>query len=203
MINKLIQKLTDKLNKKEEQLEEYKFSTEEIENLTEQNKKKLELLKTNEKKEQKPNFTSVSKKLDGLLDNNTNEEPEIKETIEEIPIETQEEKQQDSYINLTEKNQEIIMNNWNKINLNEIDKDIIEGKEILNHNYNITYGEQAARFVHNIRKKYEIVICYLIGFNNEKKGILNKTIFSNHIDDEWKNLNQYIKILEKIRNFRK
>ena len=60
-----------------------------------------------------------------------------------------------------------------------------------------------AKFIHLIRKRYEVVICYLIGFNNEKKGIYDKTIFSSRIDDEWKFLNQYIKVLEKIRSFRK
>ena len=95
------------------------------------------------------------------------------------------------------------MNSWNEINLNEIDKDIINGKDILNHNYNITYGDNALKFVHDIRKKYEVVICYLIGFNNEKNGIMNKTIFSDKVDNEWKYLENYIKLLEKIRNFRK
>ena len=95
------------------------------------------------------------------------------------------------------------MNCWNKIDLQQIDKDIIEGKDLLNHNYNITYGENAAKFVHDIRKKYEVVICYLIGFNNEKKGIMNKTIFADRVDDEWKFLSNYIKLLEKIRSNRK
>ena len=95
------------------------------------------------------------------------------------------------------------MKSWEKLDLQQIDKDIIEGKDLLNHNYNITYGENAAKFVHDIRKRYEVVICYLIGFNNEKRGIDNKTIFSNKLDDEWKYLSNYIKLLEKIRSFRK
>ena len=95
------------------------------------------------------------------------------------------------------------MEKWNEIDIKEIDKDIMDGKEILNHNYTITYADEAEKFIHDIRKKYEIVICYLIGFNNEKKGIFDKTIFSLKMDDEWKHLAQYIKILEKIRNFKK
>ena len=98
---------------------------------------------------------------------------------------------------------DIIIEKWSLINEGEIAKDIIEGKDIINHNYNIDYGENAARFVHNIRKKYEVVVCYLIGFNNEKNGIMNKTIFSDKIDNEWKYLENYIKLLEKIRNFKK
>ena len=113
------------------------------------------------------------------------------------------EKDKDSFVNLSKENQELIMNKWNLIDLNMVDKDILLGKDILNHNYNITYGDDAARFVHDIRKKYEVVICYLIGFNNEKKGIVNKTIFSDKMDNEWKFLENYIKVLEKIRSFRK
>lgn len=235
IFNKIYTKLKNKLNNKDDELiEEYKFSTEEIEDLNEQNKQKIELLKQGTTKQKKVSFTSVSKKLDGLINEKKIEEKEesknkIEENlieknkienkeVEDIKIEnniiendekkvkvTDEKKEEpkDSYINLTEKSQEIVMNSWKNINLTEIDKDIIEGKEILNHNYNITYGDSAARFVHNIRKKYEIVICYLIGFNNEKKGIPNKTILSDRVDDEWKYLSNYIKLLEKIRSFRK
>lgn len=112
-------------------------------------------------------------------------------------------KQENSYIHLSASNQKLIMEQWNKIETNVIDQDIIKGKDILNHNYTITYADEAARFVHDIRKKYEVVLCYLIGFNNEKKGIYDKVIFSSIMDDEWKFLKQYIKILEKIRNFKK
>lgn len=213
--------------------EEYMFSSKEIEDLKEQNKQKIENLKNETNKRKKVSFTSVSKKLNGILDEqpkqditenidigeestsiekNQLEQEEIstkKEESKEEKIPTEKAKKEEtsskenSYINLTEKNQEIIMKSWNEIDLQQIDKDIIEGKDLLNHNYNITYGDNAARFVHNIRKKYEIVICYLIGFNNEKKGIMNKTIFADRIDDEWKFLSNYIKLLEKIRSFRK
>jgi len=129
-----------------------------------------------------------------------------KETIEEI-IETteeiKEEQPKNSFINLNPEHQKLVMEKWNAINLNKIDKDIIDGKDLLNHNYTITYADDAAKFIHHIRKEYEIVICYLIGFNNEKQGIFEKTIFSNKIDEEWKYLNNYIKILEKIRSFKK
>ena len=97
----------------------------------------------------------------------------------------------------------MVSDKWNEIRLNQIDNDIIDGKDLLNHNYTITYADEATKFIHYIRKEYEIVICYLIGFNNEKQGIYDKTIFSSKIDDEWKHLNSYIKILEKIRNFKK
>ena len=91
------------------------------------------------------------------------------------------------------------MDKWKEININKIDKDIIDGKNLLKSNYTITYADEAAKFIHYIRKEYEVVICYLIGFNNEKQGIKNKTIFSSKMDNEWKYLSNYIKILEKIR----
>ena len=244
MVNKLITKVKNiviKTKSNETTDEEYKFSTEEIENLQEQNKQKIENLKKGSFKQKKVTFTSVSKKLSGILDEPTSKEEssdtenvtieetkidnDLTENIEdkkldnekksnnitdeEISIDEQnneneqDKTENDSYVNLSPKNQEIIMKSWEAIDLQQIDRDIIEGKDLLNHNYNITYGDNAAKFVHEIRKKYEIVICYLIGFNNEKKGIPNKTILSNKVDDEWKYLSNYIKLLEKIRSFRK
>lgn len=256
MVNKLISKIKNTMTKNKNlyplEDNEFMFSTKEIEDLTEQNKQKLENLKKGTEKKKTLSFTAVSKKLNGILDEPKEEvsptddisssdiqtietaeekkEPEeqlssvpednkeekevllesVKEVSLEEPIEEKVQKDQpitpeekDSYINLSEKNQSIIMNCWNKIDLQQIDKDIIEGKDLLNHNYNITYGENAAKFVHDIRKRYEVVICYLIGFNNEKKGIMNKTIFADRVDDEWKFLSNYIKLLEKIRSNRK
>ena len=235
VVTKLLKKIKSKISNKEDSLiEEYKFSNEEIEDLSEQNKQKLETLKTETNKKKNISFTAVNKKLNGILDENpkTEEQVElskenietnieedtndenipIKENIEDAVIEEKskeelkikkEENLENSYINLSEKNQEIIMKSWNNIDLQQIDKDIIGGKDLINHNYNITYGDNAAKFVHDIRKRYEVVICYLIGFNNEKKGIMNKTIFADKVDDEWKYLNKYIKLLEKIRSFRK
>lgn len=128
------------------------------------------------------------------------EEIENKEQIKEG---LKEEQPKNSFINLNEEYQKIVMNKWKEIDYKQLDKDIIDGKDLLNHNYTITYADDAAKFIHNIRKKYEVVICYLIGFNNEKKGIYEKTIFSDKMENEWKHLNNYIKVLEKIRSFRK
>ncbi|MCI6265931.1 MAG: hypothetical protein MR598_03680 [Erysipelotrichaceae bacterium] len=108
-----------------------------------------------------------------------------------------------SFIHLNSEHQKLVMEKWNEIDSNQIDKDIMAGKELLNHNYTITYPDDASRYIHHIRKCYEVVICYLIGFNNEKKGIYETTIFSSRMEDEWKYLNQYIKVLEKIRSFKK
>lgn len=233
MVKKVILKLKNKLRKNKDysQLEEeYKFSVEEMQDLNEQNKQKLENLKLNNKNVSKVSFTSVSKKLDGIVDNfnvdeipikegisldsdvieDDNDEDSLKDGKKVLDLQSSEddlkelsEKKENSYINLTDDDQKVIMDSWDNIDLQQIDKDIIEGKDLLNHNYNITYGDNAAKFVHDVRKKYEIVLCYLIGFNNEKRGIFNKTIFADRVDDEWKYLSNYVKLLEKIRSNRK
>ena len=107
-----------------------------------------------------------------------------------------------SFVHLEEEYQEIIMSKWNSIDINEIDNDIIQGKDLLNHNYTITFPDEATKYINKMRKKYEVIISYLIGFNNEKKGINNKITFADDPDNEWKYLNYYIKLLEKIRNFK-
>ena len=204
--------------------DEYAFSLKELETMEEENHKKIKDLKRNvinlkEKDEiiinnvenSSINDEEVIEEKQEILDEEVLtevEEAQIEEYLEVINEEDEKddeelEKDKDSFVNLSKENQELIMNKWNLIDLNMVDKDILLGKDILNHNYNITYGDDAGRFVHDIRKKYEVVICYLIGFNNEKKGIVNKTIFSHKMDNEWKFLENYIKVLEKIRSFRK
>lgn len=182
---------------------EYAFSTEELETINKQNKQKILELKQDifeSKKEvkEKINTDEVLSKIETNIDNDvTGPIPIIdippKEDIKE------EIKEESSYINLSVDEQKLVMNKWKEINTNKIDKDIIDGKNLLKTNYTITYADEAAKFIHYIRKEYEVVICYLIGFNNERQGIKNKTIFSSKIDDEWKYLSNYIKILEKIR----
>ena len=209
LVQKLINKVKNKFNKQKQDLNnnyEYAFSLEEIEYIHKQNKQKIQELKEDifKKKKDKPKTDEILSKIE------TNIEPTT-EVIEPTPRQEELEKEppkkeevnNNSYINLSKEHQDIVMKKWNEINLNKIDKDIINAKDLLNHNYTITYADDAARFIHYIRKEYEVVITYLIGFNNEKQGILNKTIFSDKTDNEWKYLNSYIKILEKIRNFKK
>ena len=132
---------------------------------------------------------------DNIVEENTDDyDAKIEEVAENI-----EPQPKNSFINLSPEHQQLVMDKWNEIKQSKIDKDIIDGKDLLNHNYTITYADEALKFIHYIRKEYEVVICYLIGFNNEKQGIYDKTIFSDKIDNEWKYLNNYIKILEKIR----
>lgn len=222
--NTFFNKLKNKLTKNNNTLNynsEYAFSDEEIETINKENKKKLETLKeqtiTHKNKDNTKKTLEVLSKLSNHEEpiDEIKEEPNLKEQPEETPTTTNQEitinnvvemeikpKPKQSYIALEPKYQQLIMDKWNEINLNDIEKDIIAAKDLLNHNYTITYADDTARFIHNIRKKYEVVICYLIGFNNEKQGIYDKTIISNNIDDEWKHLNTYIKILEKIRNFK-
>lgn len=153
-------------------------------------------------------------KEEEVLEEQENEEiPLEREEVEEedkgevVEISKEEEslkeEKKNSFIHLSPEHQRLVMEKWNEIDSSLIDKDIMEGKDLLNRNYTITYADDALEYIHHIRKCYEVVICYLIGFNNEKKGIYEKTIFSTSMDEEWKYLNNYIKVLEKIRSFRK
>ena len=224
-VHKFINKVKDKFIKQKPvngNTYEYAFSNEEIESISKQNKQKIIELKQNiipKKKDNKPNTDEVLSKIETLIESDN----EVTEPIDNLKEETIQEEDiveentyvddnkieelvsdiepqpKTSFINLNPEHQKLVMDKWNEIKNSQIDKDIIDGKDLLNHNYTITYADEAAKFIHYIRKEYEVVICYLIGFNNEKQGIMNKTIFSDKIDNEWKHLNSYIKMLEKIR----
>ena len=178
-------------------MNEYAFSKEEMDELQKENKQKIQELKKEtiepKEKEEVLNETELN---DSILNEENQEELEV---VEETKLE---EPSQMSYIHLEEEHQKLIMQKWEEIDLNEIEDDITIAKDLLNHNYTITYTEDAARLIHEIRKKYETVLCYLIGFNNEKKGIYEKTYFSDNLDNEWQYLNYYIKLLEKIKGFK-
>lgn len=212
-INKILTKVKNKFTKNKgayPKISEYAFSDEEIESINKENKQKILELKQNifTKKESvsKSKTEEVLSKIEPTQEEQQPEDTEDESkqdiTIEE-PIEDQipEEKEEphSSFINLSPDHQKLVMDKWNEIKPSKIDKDIIDAKDLLNHNYTITYAEDATKFIEYIRKEYEVVICYLIGFNNEKQGIINKNIFSDKIEDEWKYLSSYIKMLEKIR----
>ena len=203
VLSKFVHKVKDKLKNnqiEEDEANEYIFNTKDLDEL---NKDNIEKIKELKKDILKPN--KKEEILENVSLNETILNKENSETIEEVEIDEDKEEpkeKKNSFINLEKEHQELIMNKWKNIDITEIEKDILEAKDLLHHNYTITYADDAARFVHNIRKKYEVVLCYLIGFNNEKKGIPEKTFFSDHIDNEWKYLNYYIKILEKIKNFK-
>lgn len=231
LINKVKDKFTKRKTTYQNNFE-YAFSTEEIESINKKNKQKIQELKQDifsKKQDNKPNVDTdeILSKVETNIERDdsvtepiqsNNEEPQQITKLQELTVESIQEEstvdeniiieeikpqQKNSFIHLSLEHQKYVMDKWNEIKTNKIDKDIINGKDLLNHNYTITYADDAARFIHYIRKEYEVVICYLIGFNNEKQGIYDKTIFSSKIDDEWKHLNSYIKILEKIRNFKK
>lgn len=107
-----------------------------------------------------------------------------------------------SYINLSPDKQEIIMNSWKNVDITKLNNDIEKGQDLINHNYTISYCDNANKFIAEIRKRYDIIIKYLIGFNNEKQGIYDKTSFSKEKKDEWRYLNNYIKLLEKIKTIK-
>ena len=228
IINKLFNKVKDKFTKQKQNnynIYEYTFSDEEIESINKQNKQKILELKQgmtlkSKQDKTKPNTLEVLSKLEeekeitepsSKLEEKKDEEPPIEEPKEENSIEIQENKKEDpeesqetktSFINLNKEHQNLVMTKWKEINLTKIDKDIIDAKDLFNHNYASYYAKESMKFIEYIRREYEVVICYLIGFNNEKQGIMNKTIFADSFDEEWKHLNSYIKILEKIRKNR-
>ncbi len=253
-VQKLMTKIKNKFSQKQKaypSMSEYVFSPEEIDHLSQENKKKILELKQNtfstkeykqkiihQKEEVTVNHqeeNSLTKEDDTVINNidvledtlvkslsniqefSQKKEKEVCSSQEVISddvknkhdsnleekLEKKKEFGQTSFLSLSLEHQNLIMEKWNKIDLNEIDKDILYGKDLLNHNYTITYADDAARFIHKIRKEYEVVICYLIGFNNEKKGIMNQTIFSDKVDNEWHYLSSYIKMLEKIRGTKK
>lgn len=193
VVNKFFSKIKDKLNNNNKNIYpqacEYSFSSSELDDLSKQNKENIEKLRTN------------------FIDNNRKKEVTIVKdnVVEEIAEEDVKEEEivdnnYNSYINLSSDRKDIIMKRWNSIDLVRLDKDIDKGKDILAHNYTITYGDDALAYIYRIRDEYDILIEYLIGFNNEKKGLFNKTVFSDKIDNEWRYLNNYIKVLEKIRD---
>lgn len=235
IIHKFVAIVKNKLksNKKiNPSVNEYAFSSEEINDLNRKNREKiLELkqdpftkeLKVNSHMKEKdvssevqlssvllkeidPKETSEGNSQKSVLDDKGFED-EKEENETETKLDEQEEVKeklvfQESFINLSSEHQKVVMEKWNYLNSQQLDRDIMMGKELLNHNYTITYAEEALNYIYEIRKKYDIVISYLIGFNNEKKGIMGKTLFSSRLEEEWQYLSQYIKILEKIRSFK-
>lgn len=109
----------------------------------------------------------------------------------------------DNYSNPNSDVQMMIKRELIKLDVKELDKYIVKGKDILNHNYSINYGEDALRYVYIIRDKYTALVEYFIGFNNEKKGIYNKKIFSDKMDNEWHFLKNYVIILETLKKLKK
>lgn len=228
VFKKVINRVKDKMHKKNSypQELEYVFSDDEINKLANENKKKMLALKNNkiikksknidrnvdeliidnldgdvkdnrkdildyvDSNRDKVTYTKIVKKLNGEL---------VEEvTSEDVNISDRKEK----YIELSDELQEKINEAIDSVNLIVLDNYIIKGKDLLQHNYTITYGEESLRFIYQVRNEFEVLIEYLIGFNNEKKGIYDKTIFSDKLDNEWHYLKNYIKILEHIRSIK-
>lgn len=203
IVQKLIHSIKNKITKHSKidtSINEYAFSSEDLEELTKDNKEKLKELKKSTIHTKKQEVLDEEKLNDSILSQEieaTNTDIKAEEIKEEI-----QEKKEKSFINLEKEHQELIMKKWQEIDLTEIEKDILLAKDLLNHNYTITFADDATKFIHDIRQKYEVVLSYLIGFNNEKKGIYQKTFFGDNLDNEWIHLKHYIKVLEKIRNFK-
>lgn len=229
IVNKFFGKLKNKFSTSNQnnypQNSDYAFSFEELNTLEKQNKEKIKELKKEVIESSRKKNTNIIKKetfdpleikevasknqdIDEInnkkdldkVDNESLDDNNDKDTV--IEIETVVENK-DSFINLSEERKKIIMTKWSSIDIVKLDKYINNGKDILAHNYTITYGDDALKYIYMVRDEYNILIEYLIGFNNEKKGIYNKIIFSDRLDNEWRYLANYIKILEKIRSVKK
>lgn len=179
-------------------LDDYSFSGEELDDLTKQNMEEIDKLRSG--------YKNKDNNIDNNKDNTYVSVNDVKDIDEDIVSDNEDELyvydngNDTGYINLSSERRENIMKRWNSIDLVSLSKDIDRGKDILEHNYIITYPDMALSYIYAIRDEYDILIEYLIGFNNEKKGIMDKNIFSSKLDDEWRYLNSYIKILEKIKS---
>ena len=195
-------KLKNRFNNKKDnypQFSEYSFSGEELDSLSRQNIDEINKLRTGFKVNKDKKIEEDNSNLDAivLLDKDI----VVKEDNADNNIEKEDNKEEyNGYVNLSSDTRENIMKRWNSIDIVRLTHDIYEGKDILDHNYTITYADNALEYIYRIRGEYDILIEYLIGFNNEKKGVLNKNIFSDRLDNEWKYLKNYIKVLEKIKN---
>lgn len=203
VFGKLINKFKFHKNNKSYPSMDCAFSDDEIKNISKDNKEKISMLKKNDIIEEK-NKNIKSDILDEVLspvegvtkiESNIDINNELVEQDDNI-VDTD----SNSFVNLSNENQNIIMKEWKNIDIDILHRDILYGKDLLNQSYNGSYVEDAMRYIHDIRKRYEVVISYLIGFNNEKKGIINKTFFSDNKEEEWKYLSNYIKVLDKIRS---
>ena len=195
-------KLKNRFNNKKDnypQFSEYSFSGEELDSLSRQNIDEINKLRTGFKANKDKKIEEDDSNLDAivLLDKDI----VVKEDNADNNIEKEDNKEEyNGYVNLSSDTRENIMKRWNSIDIVRLTHDIYEGKDILDHNYTITYADNALEYIYRIRGEYDILIEYLIGFNNEKKGVLNKNIFSDRLDNEWRYLKNYIKVLEKIKN---
>ena len=195
-------KLKNRFNNKKDnypQFSEYSFSGEELDSLSRQNIDEINKLRTGFKVNKDKKIEEDNSNLDAivLLDKDI----VVKEDNADNNIEKEDNKEEyNGYVNLSSDTRENIMKRWNSIDIVRLTHDIYEGKDILDHNYTITYADNALEYIYRIRGEYDILIEYLIGFNNEKKGVLNKNIFSDRLDNEWRYLKNYIKVLEKIKN---
>ncbi len=211
IVNKILKKFKTKLNmdtkNNNAQNLEYSFSMEELDNLERQNSEKIKSLKE-KKKPYKKKITPMEE--EEILSREMMQDDLLMQLCNADKVESTTKRGNDlvkenvcSYINPSAESQHLVMERWKNIDIVRLDEDILKGKDILNHNYSITYGDDALAYIYRIRDEYDILIEYLIGFNNEKRGIMEKNIFSDRLDNEWRYLNNYIKVLEKIRKNKK
>ena len=228
-VNKFVNKFKSKLNNNKNnypQKFEYVFSDEDVNKLAKENKEKLNNLKKRNinikpkkdisKEDEEILLSNINHELNGEnefnnnLANKFNEEEKSREEQIDSSEENnnlknssnEETSTKDNYSNPNDDIQMMIKRELIKLDVKELIKHIDRGKDILNHNYSITYGDDALRYIYVIRDKYANLIEYFIGKKKKKHGIYNKNIFSNRLDDEWQYLKNYISILEMIKKLK-
>lgn len=159
------------------------------------------LSKTPEPINEENNISTEEKNITHINNKEIIEDKIIEESLSKITPK-EKEKPKFSYIDLAPDKQEIIMNSWKNVDFEKLNNDIEKGQDLIKHNYTISYCDDANKFISEIRNRYDIIIKYLIGFNNEKHGIFDKTNFSKENNNEWRYLNNYIKLLEKIKSIK-
>ena len=142
-------KLKNRFNNKKDnypQFSEYSFSGEELDSLSRQNIDEINKLRTGFKANKDKKIEEDDSNLDAivLLDKDI----VVKEDNADNNIEKEDNKEEyNGYVNLSSDTRENIMKRWNSIDIVRLTHDIYEGKDILDHNYTITYADNALEYI--------------------------------------------------------
>lgn len=232
IVNNFFKNIKNKINNKNNknihpQSFEYAFSMDEVRTIEKQNDEKIKnlnksFLKTKNKsslnREKEANildsinndlFLGNEKKEDKEILNMIDDDDNFMNYVKDNEINNldkscvKEENQVYKYSNPDSQMKEMITSCLTDIDILEIDKYISDGKKILEQSYSVTFMDDALRYIYSIRDKYNILIEYLIGFNNEKRGLFNKTTFSDKVDNDWRYLKNYVNLLERIKKLKR
>lgn len=115
-----------------------KMNEENISDAVGENTSVDELIDEKDVLKEEDNFSEMEDKQ--LVDKQLEDEQLREEKLEDL-VKKVCDKPINSFVEINSDNQRLIMEKWNEIDIKEIDKDIMDGKEILNHNYTITYAD--------------------------------------------------------------